>query len=183
MWLHTTFRQVCASYFRTNNGKVIELYIWSDISGMELRSQLVVLYSPLRLQKSLNKQNGKTEKVRAHSSSASCYLADQSAVTRGVSSIFKSSTLLDTVLYDINRVAIGKTISVFGRAFLLEFAVILKDSFAIDEIQSGGGGTGLKANFQWVFDRDTELWEEETHPFSAIPCCLSSRTCLGKEKN
>ena len=45
--------------------------------------------------------------------------------------------------------------SVFGIAFLIEFPVILKGSFAIDEMQSLVS-IAFQANFQRVFDRGTE---------------------------
>ena len=54
-----------------------------------------------------------------------------------------------------SRVAIEITMSVFGLAFLIEFPVSLKRSFAIDEMQSRVS-IAFQANFQWVFDRGTE---------------------------
>ena len=52
--------------------------------------------------------------------------------------------------------------SVFGLAFILDFAVILKSSFAMNEIRSGVG-TRLQGNFQQAFDRGRESSEEEKH--------------------
>ena len=52
MCLQTTFCHVCEYYCRRMElhwrvGKVIELYFWSNMSGLELKSPLVLLYSPI----------------------------------------------------------------------------------------------------------------------------------------
>ena len=71
----------------------------------------------------------------------------------------------------VNWVTIETTMSVFGSAFLLEFSVILKSSFAIDQIQSGVG-TGFQANFPRVFNRGTESLEDERHTVISLQSLL-----------